>query len=132
MGGGATAGQGGQPGARCGKKLIRDIRRVLDGAGVPASGGPCPGQQSCGRLADSDDPCRGCRFRSGDGDNTDVHFALFLADFIETFSPGPEKIGWREYDIYRACLQARQEQLEENNRRAVQAVRGYTGQMRRL
>ncbi len=105
---------------------------MLDSAGVPASGGSCPGRQSCGRLADSEDPCRGCGLRSGEEDNTDVHYALFLADFIETFSPGPEKIGWREYDIYRACLQARQEQLEENNRRAMQTVRGHAGRMGRL
>ena len=105
---------------------------MLDSAGVPASDDFCPGQESCGRLAESDDPCRGCGLRSGAGSGTDAYYALFLADFIETFCPGPEKIGWREYDIYRVCVQARQEQWEENNRRVMQAVHGHAGRMRRF
>ncbi len=70
--------------------------------------------------------------KSGDGGGTEVSYALFLADFIETFSPQPEKIGWREYDLYRACLQARQEQLDENNRRAMQVAGGLASRTRRL
>ncbi len=104
----------------------------MSGAGVPGAEGSCPGKESCGRLADSEDPCRGCRYQTGGEESTDAFYALFLADYIETFRPQPRKIGWREYDIYRACLQARQEQLEENNRRAMQATGGLKGRMRRF
>ncbi len=106
---------------------------MLDGAGVPGRSDICPGKECCGWLADSDDPCRGCGLRGSDreGGGLAANYALFLADFIETFSPSAAEIGWRDYEVCRVCLQAKQEHLADIQRKTFQFQPGQPGRANR-
>jgi len=91
---------------------------VLEGADVPRGRVSCPGAECCGWIADSPDPCRGCSLKRDGSDESAPYYALFLYDYIETFSPRPQKVSWRDYEIYRACREAREEYLLEMGRKA--------------
>ena len=66
--------------------------------------------------AEGDDPCQGCKVRKNlvEPQYHTTVYAVLLADYIEAFRPPPDKLPWRDFNLYRLFLVAKAE--EERSR----------------
>lgn len=83
--------------------------------------------ECCGRKAAGPDPCLGCKDRpdKADGRNNPlVHYALALASHLEKYRPDPDKVSWRDAQIFEAFQAAQGQHQREKIKEMERKGRG--------